>query len=170
MTLDSIDWGVALQAAGVEVAKKILLRGLLLTEGIQEVGGANRGRAVERMLKRVGAKAGDPWCAAYVSDCGKTMLEGQWKLPMTASCDVLLEFARKHNALTDEPEPGAVFLVMKSPNDAIHTGFVTDVNRELYSTMEGNTNTEGGREGIGVYRRQRTLAPGRYKFIRWWAL
>ena len=157
-------------SAGVAIAKELLLRALPLTEGIEEVGGANRGRAVERMLGRVGARAGDPWCAAYVSDVGKTMLEGEWSLPMTASCDVLLIHARANNILFDTPSPGAVFLVMKNANDAIHTGFVLDVKGATIETMEGNTNTDGGREGNGVWRRTRSLNSGAYKFIHWWLI
>lgn len=153
-----------------EIAKDILLRGLALTEGIEEVGGANRGRAVERMLKRVGARPGDPWCAAYVSDAGKSMLKEQWRLPMTASCDVLLEHARRHGALSDEPAKGAVFLLMKSYHDAIHTGFVTDDGNPIFSTLEGNTNDDGSPEGIAVLRRKRTHTPGKYKYIHWWLL
>jgi hypothetical protein len=156
-------------SAAVTIAKEWLLRALPLTEGIREEG-SNRGPAVERMLRRVSAKAGDPWCAAYVNDCGKTMLAGEWKLPMTASCDVMLQFARTYGVLTDSPETGSVFLVMKNHDDAIHTGFVLGVSGALFDTIEGNTNTDGSSDGNGVYKRKRTFTPGRYKFINWWLL
>jgi hypothetical protein len=148
----------------------LVLRALPLTEGIEESGGPNRGRAVDRMLKRTGAPFGSPWCAAFVAEVGKTLLGDLWKIPVTASCDVMLIHARAHNILRDDPAPAAVFLVMKTHTDAIHTGFVTGVDGNKISTIEGNTNDGGSREGTGVYKRTRTHAPGKLKYIYWWLL
>lgn len=150
---------------------ELVLRATAVTEGIEEVGGANRGRAVERIQKRTGNRAGDAWCASYVADVGSAMLREQWPLPRTASCDHLLEHARKRGMLSPQPLPGAVFLVMKTPTDAIHTGFVTELLEDGFATIEGNTNPAGGREGYGVFRRKRGHRDDRakYAFIHWWA-
>lgn len=149
----------------------LLLRAIPLTEGIQEVGGQNRGRAVEIIQKFTGNGPGDAWCASFVARCGKQMLGSDWKLPKTASCDVLLRFAQKNDVLFDKPERGAVFLRMRTPTDAIHTGFVEAiVSATEWTAWEGNTNPHGGREGFGVFRRTRGKEKPPYKFIYWWLL
>jgi hypothetical protein len=38
-----------------------------------------------------------------------------------------------------------------------HTGIVKAVNGGKIVTIEGNTNVEGGREGIGVFERTRKI-------------
>lgn len=160
----SLDWGT------------LVLRGAARADGLEEVGGDNKGRAVARILKRVGLGPGYPWCAAWVYDVGEGMLAKAWPLPRTASCDVLLEHARRHGMLTDRPVAGDVFLLMRSENDAIHTGFVTEVfpDGEIFRTIEGNTNDDGSANGYCVLRRKRggtadkALKRGlSYRFIRW---
>lgn len=152
-----------------------VLAGAALTEGIEEVPpGSNRGRAVELCQRATGNEPGAPWCASWVARVGATMLAERWPLPRTASCDRLLEFARAKNLLREAPLPGDVFLVLKSDADAVHTGLVTQVyggGRDGFATIEGNTATDGGREGTGVYRRIRgTHADrARYAFVRWTA-
>lgn len=151
----------------------LVLRALEITIGIEEVGGINKGRAVERILKRTGLGPGNPWCAAFVADVGAAMLQQHWPLPKTASCDMLLEFARKKRILSNTPKPGSVFLLMRHQHDAIHTGFVTKVlAKGVFNTVEGNTNPNGGREGYGVFVRSRggTKDTSKYTFIDWMSL
>jgi hypothetical protein len=112
-----------------------------------------------------------PWCAAFLAYIFALI----WKelgisLPAiwnpSASCDVLLVWARKKGILyaaneadakrfrakLSKPEQYDVFLSMKSAGDAVHTGLVTDVQADYdIETIEGNTNTGGSREGIGVF-------------------
>lgn len=146
-----------------------VLRALPLTIGIEEIGGPNAGRAVELIQKSTGNSKGDPWCASFVYRVGSQMLGAGWKLPRTGSCDALLLHAKHKAILSDTPEPGAVFLLLKSPTDAVHTGFVTGVNPGEVECIEGNTNPAGGREGYGVFRRTRPIN-SKYKYIHWWAL
>jgi hypothetical protein len=156
----------------------LLLRAVGLTEGIQEVPtGSNGGRAVERILRRTGNRKGEPWCASYVADVGYQLFGHDWPLPNTASCDRLLESARRNGVLVEKPVAGAVFLLMKTPRDAIHTGFVTEVLDDGWRTIEGNTNDDGGRDGWGVLRRTRGqkddpsfAASLWYTYVEWWRL
>ncbi len=143
----------------------------------------NRGRRVEQYLKACGLPGGYAWCSAFVAWCAKEAAASEktlCPLVLTADCDVLLAFARKHDILFSTPAPGDVFLVMASPNDAHHTGFVTAVtpgmtggDGDAFETVEGNTNLAGHREGIGVFTRTRRIgtrsgaSKRRYRFVRW---
>lgn len=151
---------------------ELVLLALPLLDGIDEVP-SNRGRAVELMQKVGGGTAGDPWCADLVSYVGHALLGARWPLPLTGSCDALLRAARMKGLLKETPQPGDVFLRLKSVDDADHAGFVLAVNgpalRDGFRTLEGNTNDGGGREGTGVYRRTRGTVndASRYVFVRW---
>ncbi len=141
--------------------------------GVQEEPrGSNKGPEVTAYLALTGLPGGSPWCASFVASCGVQVLGTNWPLPRTASCDVLLSYARRREILHSKPRPGDVFLVMASPNDAIHTGVVERVNGDgTITSVEGNSNAGGSREGYAVVRN-----PGRYiaragrlplQFIRW---
>ena len=125
---------------------------------VRETTGKNDGPWVEAIQRTTGNKKGDPWCASFVNWVLDIAYRDMNPLPATASCDVLLEFARKNQLLTNTPQPGDVFLVMRTKNDAIHTGIVTEVRADTIRTIEGNTNREGAREGNGVWARERQRA------------
>lgn len=136
---------------------------------VREVG-LNAGRWVEAMQRIGGTEKGQPWCACYVSMVLGIWYDGAPPLPFTASCDVLLEAARANGWLTTSPQPGDVFLHLKSPTDATHTGFVTTVSAKTFETIEGNTNPEGGSDGYGVFERKGAQARKRgkdYVFVRY---
>jgi hypothetical protein len=124
---------------------------------IRETTGKNDGPWVEAIQRTTGNKRGDPWCASFVNFVLDIAYKDQNPLPATASCDMLLAHAQRHNLLTTTPVPGDVFLVMRdgSKTDAVHTGIVTDVLPTHVKTIEGNTNREGAREGNGVWARER---------------
>ena len=125
---------------------------------VRETTGKNDGPWVEAIQRTTGNKKGDPWCASFVNWVLDIAYRDMNPLPATASCDVLLEFARKNQLLTSTPQPGDVFLVMRTKNDAIHTGIVTEVKADTVKTIEGNTHREGAREGNGVWARERQRA------------
>lgn len=122
---------------------------------VRETTGANDGPWVEAIQRTTGNKRGDAWCASFVNFVIDIAYKDQNPLPATASCDELLAFAKARGLFTASPEPGDVFLVMKTPTDATHTGIVAKVFAETVSTIEGNTNREGAREGNGVWARER---------------
>ena len=178
----------------------LVVLGAELMEGILEHGGPNRGPGVEACQRVTGNKPGDAWCASAVARAGSKFLGKRWPLPLTASCDELLEFARLHGALrTDRkcfewtvaaklaadadraklvvpPRRGMVFLVMRTAKDSLHCGFVRAVKGDgvAFKTIEGNTNPAGGREGYGMFPRDRghpsdpAFAAGyAYAYIDW---
>lgn len=131
---------------------------------------SNAGRWVESIQRVGGAAKGSAWCACFVSFVLGIVFRDKPPLPYTASCDELLHAAERWEWLGDDPQVGDVFLVMKSPTDAIHTGFVASVQGNLFSTIEGNAAPQGKqatREGWGVFERTRTIETGKYKFIHY---
>jgi len=122
---------------------------------VREATNHNDGPWVEAILRLVGQAKGAPWCAAFVTMVLDIAYRGANPLPRTASCDVLLEAARTRGWLQSAPEVGDLFLVMRRPADAVHVGVVTAVAPLAVRTIEGNTNTDGSREGWGVCARER---------------
>lgn len=131
---------------------------------VKEATNHNDGPWVEAIQRITGNSRGAPWCASFVTFVLDIAFRGKNPLVRTASCDVMLEFARKHGWLTDKPEPGDVFLVMKTATDAVHTGLVVSVGKTSVKTCEGNTNAGGSRDGWGVFGRERRMT--NLKFIR----
>lgn len=129
--------------------------------------GSNRGPRVEEMLGYTGLSGGYPWCAAAVAAWGIEALGSLWPVPRTADCDSLLGWARRKNCLKrTDPKPGDIFLVLKSDDDAIHTGIVVKAlaNGQVL-TWEGNTNNDGSREGYRVCQRRRSTH--NLVYVRW---
>ena len=137
--------------------------------------GPNRGRFVEAIIRFAGGEPGEPWCASFVFYIGRKMLGDRWPLPQTRSCDVLMEHARSKGVLYGaevRPEPGWLFLVLRSPSDAVHVGFVDVVLPDgRFTTVEGNSNDRGHRDGDGVVANTRDPhGPTTYAYINWEAL
>ncbi len=138
--------------------------------GVQETPkGSNDGPQVRAYLGATGLEPGNPWCAAFLAWCMQQVekqqaIEIAW--PKTASCDVILSFARRHEILFTEPQQGDVFLVLASENDAHHTGIVLSVTKTKFTTVEGNSNSTGAREGWEVVSNSRPFK-SRYRYVRW---
>ena len=127
----------------------------LFVNWVRETTGQNDGPWVEAIQRTTGNKKGDPWCASFVNFVLDIAYQDASPLPCTASCDALLSYAQSHGLLTTNPVAGDVFLVMKTSMDAVHTGIVTAADHLFVSTIEGNTNRDGAREGNGVWARKR---------------
>lgn len=111
-----------------------------------------------------------PWCAGFVSAvvtqaficAGK--LKG--KFTYTLGCDQLMQNAIKNGQVISAPEPGCLFAIRKSDKDWIHTGIVIPPQRkDVFYTIEGNSNSTGSREGTEVCSLTRA-ASDRYNFIK----
>lgn len=130
--------------------------------------GTNRGPEVDQYLRAVGLNPADgsfPWCAAFVYWCF-TQAANALKVanPLVKTASVLEHWnqagARGIRRLstvecTDNPslvQPGMIF-VLTTGSGSGHTGLVEEVRGVFLTTIEGNTNAGGSREGIGVFRR-----------------
>lgn len=136
--------------------------------GVREKTGNNDGTEVEHFLKMVGLAKGNPWCAAYVYTCFaeagiKNVPKSGYSPTWFPNNKVI--FA---NNKGQPPNSGDVFgLWFSSKGRIAHVGFIDEWGEGSYvTTVEGNTNEAGSREGDGVYRKRR-LKKQIYKVSRW---
>lgn len=131
-----------------------------------EIGGDNRGPWVRAYMD--GNEGPEwAWCAGFVTllvahAC--QLLDVAMPVTRTFSCDVLAMDAKAKKRLSnpktaDWPSLGAaqIFLVQRTSNDWTHTGLAFAGNGQTFSTIEGNTNDSGSREGFEVCARERSL-------------
>lgn len=131
--------------------------------------GSNRGQRVEAYLASTGLDGGYAWCAAFVHWCfERASAELDIDNPCIKTAGVLDHWNKAgragmrriaHAQAEADPQlvqPGMVFIIdTGAPGGAGHTGLVERVEGGKLVTIEGNTNEAGGREGIGVFRRNR---------------
>lgn len=137
-------------------------------ENIVNGHGNNRGRQVDEYQRADTLPGlGYAWCASFVAwviltALGRDLCDLIWL--RSASCDSILTWGRRVGIVSTQPTPGCAGLVMASEWDATHIFLVEDVLRRGVETIEGNTNTGGSREGIGVYERFRPFS-SRYLYV-----
>jgi len=142
---------------------------------VVEEGGPNRGVKVEAYQRAAGLKPGDPWCAAFVA-WNVATAKGVPKAPAWTSGSAITTWHRGSRGLAAgdkttpletearlKVEPGWVWVratTAKSADAARkggwvkgHCGIVVAVDAVGFSTVEGNTNKAGSREGDGVWRK-----------------
>jgi hypothetical protein len=130
--------------------------------------GSNRGPEVDGYLRSVGLNPADgsfPWCAAFVYFCFQQaatqlgvanpaikdagVLDCWNKAGATAVHRIAASEASNTPSLV---KPGMVF-VLKTGGGTGHMGLIEKVQGARLTTIEGNTNLNGSREGIGVFER-----------------
>ncbi len=136
--------------------------------GVMEVPlGSNRGPQVDKYLESVGLNpAGHfAWCVAFMFFCFE---QAAGKLgranPMIKTAGVLdhwnqagikgIPRIKVENAANNPQlvKPGHIFVIDTGGGHG-HSGLVERVEGGLLITIEGNTNDDGSRDGIGVFRR-----------------
>ncbi|HEX8489299.1 MAG TPA: GH25 family lysozyme [Propionibacteriaceae bacterium] len=124
--------------------------------GVKEGRSGGRGNNNTRYADEVpGLEWADfqPWCATFVSWLAlKSGIAALY--PRTASCDVAGSWFKKAGRWSEYPAVGAQ-VFYGYPHDLNHTGIVVSFDADSITTIEGNTNDDGGREGDGVYLRKR---------------
>ena len=148
--------------------------------GVKEVG-RNTGKRVREYQAATNLEGtGWPWCAAFVCWCVRVWGKDQevlaalkmtpaqfdkWR-PRTAAAFGLEDWARKKGleVLDADDKPnlrtGDILTF-----DTSHTGLVADDARGVIMTIEGNTGATGGRDGDGVWDKNRNFKESR-RFIR----
>lgn len=124
--------------------------------------GSNSGPQVDLYLKRVGLNPGYAWCMAFVYYCFDEAAKNSGQSnPLIKTAGVIAHWnAAKcvkipvKNAVQNPAliKPGQIFIISSGGGKG-HTGLVEKVEGGILTTIEGNTNDGGSREGIGVFRR-----------------
>lgn len=121
----------------------------------------NSSAIIDVWLRRVRARPGDPWCAAFAScmvvdACHELGMASRFR--GSASGHRLFELGREDGLWTPEPGPGFIFGIDHGKRKS-HVGIVVEVDEhEVCTTIEGNTNRAGEREGTCVASHRRPLA------------
>jgi len=144
-----------------------------LADAVKEIGtlesplGSNRGPRVDRYLRSVGidpTQGSFPWCASFLYFCFQSAADSlKVANPVIKTAGVLDHWNRAGRegiprlsnidatATPSLVQPGLIF-VITTGNGNGHTGIVEKVDGVQLTTIEGNTNLDGSREGIGVFR------------------
>ncbi|TKC06394.1 peptidoglycan-binding protein [Pedobacter frigoris] len=132
--------------------------------GVKEATGKNDGARVEQYLRYTGLPKGNALCASFVFFC---FWKAGYKEPKTAWSpalfpkDRVVAIATSRNAPRNDKKwrddkRGLVFgIYFPDLKRIAHVGFVEMERGKYIQTIEGNTGSDGGREGNGVFRRLR---------------
>lgn len=146
---------------------------LALSTAIDQLGqrevpqGSNKGPMVDKYLLSVGLNPGYAWCQAFVYWCyAKAAAQLGMRCPAirtagvhdcwnkTATVQKISKAdAQKQPALI---KPGYQFVLLFGGGLG-HTGIVERLDGRIIHTIEGNSNSNGGREGYEVVRHRRQL-------------
>ena len=161
---------VAASASGPQAVLRVARQHL--KEHPREVGGQNRGPWVRAYMD---GNEGYPWawCAGFVTFVMRqaySLLDRSRPIRGSFSCDYLAAQGQAKDLFVSDRDikagrfdvddfgAAAIFLVRRTSTDWVHTGFAYDIGGGIFSTVEGNTNDEGSREGYEVCTRIRGLA------------
>ena len=143
--------------------------------GVRERGGRNRGARVEEYLAAVGVRPGHAWCVAFPFWCFVRASEQTGVAnPMFRTAGVHWHWRNAPEAWKLPPEAPANDLRNITPgtlghidhgNRRGHMFIVLSADAHGISTIEGNTNPAGGREGDGVYQRTRRYSEVNLGFV-----
>lgn len=122
--------------------------------GVREATGHNDGPIVEKYLASVGLGKGYSWCEAFCYYCVGQFYKPN---PMVRTGGVLRQWEETKLKKSLTPVADSMF-IMDLGKGLGHTGFVTEVKGDSILTIEGNTNNDGSREGIGVFARKRKIS------------
>lgn len=140
--------------------------------GLKEHGN-NLGPGVEWFQRLGTIRAGQPWCAAFVNGIAEiasavkdreSPLEA---IPYQGYVQSYFEYGSEQGWLVDQPQAGDLFLVwFESKGRYAHIGFVQIVSGNQFKTVEGNSNSDGSREGREVAENWREIKDN-LRFLRW---
>lgn len=169
-------WAALLKAASYKV-ETFLPQSILADIAMQYIGvretGNNRAGSSSKMLEIFnaddlvinGKTDGYPWCAAFVSLCVQKLCRQSPFFstlipPREASVSRFLNIWAEHNKCTIFKPDDETLEAVKGDIVVFnfsHIGIVESNNLTSISTIEGNTNAAGSREGVAVARKIRTF-------------
>jgi hypothetical protein len=124
--------------------------------GVKETA-PNSGPKINEYLASCGLPPGHPWCAAMVCWCIIELKKLGIPTNFRFSAGVMDMWAKnKLLYAIPKPKPGCIF-IMKFGGGKGHTGVVKAVEGNWVLTVEGNTDADGGREGVEVAEKRRLI-------------
>jgi hypothetical protein len=168
--LGAITWAALFQTASTTQTLKApnVLLEKALDVAISQVGkmespvGSNWGKQVSEYLKSVGLYRPNAWCMAFVYWCYEQAAKDLGRPnPLVRTGGVIGGWnhskAKKIHTkeAVENPSlvlPGQIFIISIGRGLG-HTGIIEHVKGGILTTIEGNTNEGGSREGTGVFRR-----------------
>ncbi|KUF45273.1 CHAP domain-containing protein [Myroides marinus] len=126
----------------------------------------NRGPGVKKYLNSVGLGEGYAWCMAFIYWCVQEVCNDYGvQNPLQKTGGVLAQWNGSKVLRVDKPEKGDVF-IMDFGKGLGHAGIIVDVEGDVITTIEGNTNDEASREGYIVAEKKRKIKSINKGFIR----
>jgi hypothetical protein len=135
----------------------------VLTWAARQVGTLERpaGSNQQDYAELAGHADRQPWCATFIVAGWKKNRAAILPGTNTAWTPGMREGFRRASRLYSTPLPGDVGHVFYADLERIgHVFFVERVEGDFVRTIEGNTNTDGSRTGIGVFRHRRRWRNG----------
>lgn len=126
-----------------------------------EVNGPNDGPFINEYHKLAGTVPGDPWCCSYVFG---SLYKVGVKIIKTGYVPAMETWAKSNGIYSINPAPYDI-MMLYDKDGPYHTGFVLSVEGDNITTQEGNTNTAGSPEGIGIFKRTRSIS--NCAFVKW---
>lgn len=120
----------------------------------------------EKEMKEEGWQYGWAWCAIFAKVVYKNVFPEKFtildKLFSASTVQTFNNFKKAGYFISDTPVKGALVIWQNQkngiPQSTGHAGIVTEVyNKELFKSVEGNTNDQGGREGYIVAEKLRKV-------------
>lgn len=114
----------------------------------------------------VGFQSGNAWCAYFAELVAKEAIPSKFKdfdkLFSASAVTTFNNFKTAKYDITDYPRVGNVVIWQEQSNGKPswtgHVGIVTQaISKTAFKSVEGNTNTDGGREGYIVAEKNRTV-------------
>lgn len=146
-------------------ARSLMIYAAEACVGIREQGGNNQGPMVELIQETVGSHSGEAWCMSFVMTMiAYAEVRAGVKSPLitTEHCLTLWRETKLEQKVKRSPLPGAIAIWQHGKSTNGHTGFMVEMHKDTFETVEGNTNSgqdgtgEVVRDGGGVYRNLRT--------------
>ena len=165
-----LTWGILFGVPATAPAGGSRLALAALAQARSQIGvmesplGSNRGPLVDQYLASTATPPGNFWCMAFVHFCFMKAAAGLGvpnTFPRTAGCldawNKSAAFRITKTAVRANPAlvvPGAVFILDLGGGFG-HTGIVIACNGGALKTIEGNSNSTGSSNGLGVFELNR---------------
>lgn len=121
----------------------------------------------EKKMRQVGFYTGAPWCAFFAKLVyGEAYYDVKFLHQAVAKYNSgsALGTLKAHEdagvfSVGEEPKPGAIVIWREGKGTSGHAGIVVsvDADNNTMTTIEGNTNDDGSREGYEVAKKHRTI-------------